>query len=310
MDRRWPAGTGPVYTAADVAVRTGLPIPKVRFYAALYGDFLGAAGGPLDEWRFGPDHLPFFHALAQGLPPAAALRAAGTAAAAPPPDNPLPNVPPGLHAREASPPTPSAEGLPPAGAPAVRPAGTDLTSGRTASPGAGAAAAAETADGRASQPTSGSLADLTERVDELSWQVQDLLEETKQVQILLSKAIRLLEDMGTPTLSTAQAPLVTAAHGTPGAATAPTPGNAGAANPAAHAQRPASAAAAPQDAAATVPHALAAAAAGPAFRAAGTPPPAGVPSGRGFDPTAVPPAVIREAALGDDVMRTWEPQAF
>ncbi|MBO8142032.1 MAG: hypothetical protein H0Z37_07630 [Firmicutes bacterium] len=123
-----------------MAMRTGLSIPQVRYYAALYGDFLGASRSAAGDWRFTRGHLPFFRALAEGRGPAAALQAV-------------------LGDREPAPAEETVDGTGPAG------------------------------------PPGGERGDsaLEERMDELFLQMQDLYEETKQVQILLTRVIELLQ---------------------------------------------------------------------------------------------------------------------
>jgi len=118
------------YTLAGVAQETGLPIPKVRYYASLYGELLGATRTARGDWSFSDEHLPFFRALAKGVPPAAALSETGLAGAKP-------------------------------------------------------------ANGRRDES-------LDDRLEELFLQLQDLCEETKQVQILLSRIIGMLESRPAP----------------------------------------------------------------------------------------------------------------
>ena len=324
MDMQWPVETRGMYSAADVAVRTGLPIPKVRYYACLYGDFLGAVRGPLDEWRFRHEHLPFFHALAQGFSPAAALHAAGPSAPVPLPGDPSNSTPRSVNAQAAPPPavpaSPSGGTAPPAGEAPSPSAGAPSPPGETSPAARGAAAGPDLSTGRPAQSSVRSPSDLVERLDELCWQVQDLLEETKQVQILLSRAIGLLEDLGAAAVATAPAPPLTGHHGTPGSGRVLAEGNDEGIHPPplATGTLPAGAGFPPAGTRLTEgslastgrPPAAAPVTDGHPSRAGGTAHPAGGGAGRGLGQGAVPPAVIREATLDDDAMRVWEPQAF
>ena len=202
------------YTVPDVAVRTGLPIPKVRYYAALYGDFLGAACSPWGDWTFRAEHLPFFRALAEGSSPAAALQAV-TGAVDPAGFAVHPARSAAAPAGQASPwptpaPAPTPAPTPAATAPAPAPAPAQAGSPDPAEPSDSAEPPepAKSPEPPASPqppaqqviparpPGPVSVPGLEERLDELSLQLQDLCEETKQVQILLSQVIGLLQTYG------------------------------------------------------------------------------------------------------------------
>src|SRR5690606_40640038 len=143
--------------------------------------------------------------------------------------------------------------------------------------------------------------ELGERLDELAWQIQDLLEETRQVQILLSRVIEILAahspasraqrshpEFRPPPAGQALSPPAGAVSGPRGAGR---PGGT-AARPAA-ASRPTGAGPKPA----------------PGGAAADRPSP-----GAAEDPPAAAPAaaVIREAALSghDEAVRAWVPRAL
>lgn len=176
------------YTVPDVAVMTGLPIPKVRYYAHLYGDFLGATCSPFGDWTFRAEHLPFFRALAQGLPPATALKAVvDPAFTLPgPPVGHTDGYAAGNVQRDCG---GDVQRHPATGSQRHPPADAYHTSGAD-DPSSGHLAEKPAP---ARPPLTAPVRDLDERLDELTLQVQDLCEETKQVQILLSQVIGLLQ---------------------------------------------------------------------------------------------------------------------
>lgn len=169
-----------LYGVEEVAGRTGLSVAQVRYFASLYGESLGAFHAARDEWIFRGEHLAFFRALAQGWPPVAALRAVNGPPADTPPGDPFPEPPP----------VPVPEGVP------GDARQTDTAGHRpsTAVPESAAAVHQTATDDPAPSPPPPGVG---ERLEELTWQIQDLLEETKQVQILLSRIIALLQKQQT-----------------------------------------------------------------------------------------------------------------
>lgn len=165
------SAAGPTrFSLTEAADKLGLPCAQLRRYAETYREFLGMQRSADGQWEFSAAHLRFIQVLAAG----------GTAAEAadalrgyrrPISVNGSPDVPsPPLHAA-------------------------------TAKHGAHGDAVDEKAVSRA-QPEEADAASppaadhLLQRVDDLALHVEDLAEETKQIQILLSRVIALLDDGG------------------------------------------------------------------------------------------------------------------
>lgn len=156
------------FSVADAAQRLGVSAAKVRRLAETYRDFLGLRRPAHGEWTFSPGQLRFIGVLAAGGTPVQAGSALRSAA------------------WPATPPTSLQAGAPLGAHPA---------------PPDGPRATAAVADGPGPDSQAGSNPDLAhrdllDRIEDLTLCVEDLAEETKQVQILLSRIIALLEDGG------------------------------------------------------------------------------------------------------------------
>lgn len=168
--------------AVEVARQTGLRAAKVRYYAEEYGRFLGLERGAGGLWAVAEIHLIFFKALADGKSVTQAIRAAesgGRGALAPAsagPAGPRPTVrtPAPLRVRR---PQQAAAG------PGARPEPLPPRVSRRYP---------------ADAEKSTAPAALTARLEDLALHIEDLSEETKQVQVLLSRVIALLDDARGP----------------------------------------------------------------------------------------------------------------
>jgi len=146
------------FSVADAAQRLGLTAAQVRRFAEAYRDFLGLRRAGDGDWTFTAEQLRFLGVLAAGGTAAqagAALRAGRLAAG------------------------PQTEAVP-------RPA--PIQDAPADSQPAGAALPAEPQAAAAPAPR-----ELWDRIDDVALCLEDLAEETKQVQILLSRIIALLE---------------------------------------------------------------------------------------------------------------------
>src|SRR5690606_13331773 len=159
-------------TAEDIARRTGLRPAQVRFYAETYGEMAGLLRARDGGWLAAEAHLPLFQALAAGRSLAEGLLAV--------------TAPTALAAAAADPSVP-AVAKPPADDPE--------------SPGPpGPADALGSADALGPADTAGSSAGLAARIEDLALHLEDLSEETKQVQLLLARIISILDITRRPLL--------------------------------------------------------------------------------------------------------------
>lgn len=157
-------------TAEDIARRTGLRPAQVRFYAETYGEMAGLLRARDGGWLAAEAHLPLFQALAAGKTLAEGLLAM--------------TAPTPLAAAAADPSVP-AVAKPPADEPE--------------SPGPpGPADALGSADALGPADTAGSAAGLAARIEDLALHLEDLSEETKQVQLLLARIISILDKTRRP----------------------------------------------------------------------------------------------------------------
>lgn len=146
------------FSISDAARRLGLTPAQVRRWAENYRDFLGLRRGDDGQWMFSAAQLRLLGALAAR---GSLLQTTETPSGARPPEGASSSFRP--HVGDPVP---------------------------TARPGADAD---PTAGGFANSPAEG---ELLARLDDVALYLQDLAEETKQVQILLSRVIALLEADG------------------------------------------------------------------------------------------------------------------
>ncbi len=168
--------------AVEVARQTGLRAAKVRYYAEEYGRFLGLERGAGGLWAVAEIHLIFFKALADGKSVTQAIRAAESGGRG------------ALRARFRGPGRASADR-----------SDTRTAPGPPAATGSGGTRCApEPLPPRVSRrypadaEKSTAPAALTARLEDLALHIEDLSEETKQVQVLLSRVIALLDDARGP----------------------------------------------------------------------------------------------------------------
>lgn len=165
---------------AEASARIGLAAARVRFYVETYCDFLGVERDPDGDWGLTADQMHFIAILAAGGTIAEAMGVlpsmAGSAA------HGRPEVGPGTG--EGSPTISEMLSMDQPGLKRSRVAAGQVSECAVHRP---------TVDRSSVDGTT-----LTDRVDELAIHLEDLSEETKQVQILLSRIISLLDGSARP----------------------------------------------------------------------------------------------------------------
>lgn len=161
----------PSFSIDQAARETGLTDAQVRYYADTYRDFLGLKRDAHGRWELSAAHLRFMAVLAHGGTPAratAALRGAVW-----------------LHGDAMAPARSAAGVVPPSSS-----AGHSRHPERA--PGDGPTLEPARDQNHAHEP------DLAARLDDMALYVADLAEETKQIQMLLSRIISLLDGSARP----------------------------------------------------------------------------------------------------------------